>query len=204
MTHVWYTGILRHATRCDTCGCKPSSAQWVKGEAGSPYSITDYYMIDPRLGSNEEYCEMIDAAHGKNIKVVMDMIFNHSGSGHWWIEDIPDDDWFNQNDYAASIGQRAREQAQQHDGGAPPGAGVLQRVGPGLQRARKGQPGEHVQRSEQPHQQQTSARRAQDDPDGKRFFGSHAVLLSEIIPKGYSVGEEKRKAGTGNPVPALI
>ena len=109
-------GIKDHLDYIDDLGVTAiwlNPVQFNRGNNAHGYSITDYYMIDPRLGSNEEYCEMIDAAHGKNIKVVMDMIFNHSGSGHWWIEDIPDDDWFNQNDYAASIGQRAREQAQQ-------------------------------------------------------------------------------------------
>ncbi|MDE6609978.1 MAG: cyclomaltodextrinase N-terminal domain-containing protein [Muribaculaceae bacterium] len=85
--------------------------QYNKGTASHGYAISDFYMIDPRLGSNEEYCDMIEAAHDKNIKVVMDMIFNHSGSTHWWIEDIPDDDWFNQNDYAESIGKRRQQQS---------------------------------------------------------------------------------------------
>ena len=43
------------------------------------YAITDFYQVDPRFGSNEEYCELIDKAHDRGIKVVMDMIFNHCG-----------------------------------------------------------------------------------------------------------------------------
>ena len=39
----------------------------------------------------------------------MDMIFNHSGSSHWWIEDIPDDDWFNQDAYAKKLSERQRQ-----------------------------------------------------------------------------------------------
>jgi glycosidase len=53
---------------------------------------------------------MIDAAHAKGIKVVMDMIFNHSGSSHWWITDVPTSDWFNQNDQAVKTGERIKEQ----------------------------------------------------------------------------------------------
>ena len=51
VSYVWYTGIIRHATAEDEAGCTPSSADWVKGRAGSPYSITDYYDVNPYLTS---------------------------------------------------------------------------------------------------------------------------------------------------------
>lgn len=59
------------------------------------YATTDYYRIDPRFGSNEEWSEFVAAAHDKGLKVVMDMIFNHSGSSHPWIENLPMPDWIN-------------------------------------------------------------------------------------------------------------
>ncbi len=62
------------------------------------YAITDFYNIDPRFGTNEEYRNMVDAAHGKGLKVVMDMVFNHCGSGHVWRKDPPCKDWFNFQD----------------------------------------------------------------------------------------------------------
>ena len=62
------------------------------------YAITDYYHVDPRFGTNEEYVELIDKAHAKGMKVVMDMIFNHSGSSHWWMKDMPSHDWLNNPD----------------------------------------------------------------------------------------------------------
>lgn len=62
------------------------------------YSITDFYNVDPRFGTNEEYCELIDKAHEKGMKVVMDMIFNHCGSAHWWMKDMPASDWLNNPD----------------------------------------------------------------------------------------------------------
>ncbi len=62
------------------------------------YSTTDYYKVDPRFGSNEEYRELIDKAHARGMKVVMDMIFNHCGSSHWWMTDLPDSDWLNYQD----------------------------------------------------------------------------------------------------------
>ncbi len=106
-------GIKEHLDYIDALGVTAvwlNPVQYNRSNASHGYAISDFYLIDPRLGSNEEYCEMIDAAHAKDIKVVMDMIFNHSGSSHWWIEDIPDEDWFNQNDYARSIGQRSAQQ----------------------------------------------------------------------------------------------
>ena len=59
------------------------------------YATTDYYRVDPRFGSNEEYRQLIDEAHQKGLKVVMDMIFNHCGLEHPWIDEIPSPDWFN-------------------------------------------------------------------------------------------------------------
>ena len=63
------------------------------------YATTDYYKVDPRFGSNEEYRRLIDEAHSRGLKVVMDMIFNHCGDYHPWLKDMPSNDWFNQPDY---------------------------------------------------------------------------------------------------------
>ena len=59
------------------------------------YAITDLYKIDPRFGTNDSYRDMVEAAHSKGIKVIMDMVFNHYGTGHWWTKDLPQKDWVN-------------------------------------------------------------------------------------------------------------
>lgn len=59
------------------------------------YATTDYYNIDPRFGSNREWNDFIADAQSRGIKVVMDMIFNHSGSNHPWFKDMPTKDWYN-------------------------------------------------------------------------------------------------------------
>lgn len=59
------------------------------------YSTTDFYKVDPRYGSNEEYRELAQALHQKGMKLMMDMIFNHIGSEHWWMNDLPSPDWLN-------------------------------------------------------------------------------------------------------------
>ena len=59
------------------------------------YSTTDFYQVDPRFGSNEEYLNLITESHDKGIKVIMDMILNHCGLEHWWKDDLPSSDWYN-------------------------------------------------------------------------------------------------------------
>ena len=80
--YVWYTGVIRHATRKADEGCVPSHPQIVKGEAGSPYAITDYYDVNPYLATvperrMEEFLELVERTHRHEMKVVMDFVPNH-------------------------------------------------------------------------------------------------------------------------------
>ena len=59
------------------------------------YSTTDYYRVDPRFGSNESYRDFIAEAATHGVGVIMDLIVNHIGSGHWWMNDLPTRDWLN-------------------------------------------------------------------------------------------------------------
>lgn len=89
VTALWFTPILENNS--------PSSEQ--KQSCYHGYATTDYYKVDPRFGSNEEYCALIRACHERGLKVVMDMIFNHCGSSHPWQQDTPSSDWFNHPGY---------------------------------------------------------------------------------------------------------
>ncbi len=60
------------------------------------YAVTDHYRIDRRFGTNDQYRQLVRAAHERGIKVVMDVIFNHVGDRHWFIEDLPAEDWIHQ------------------------------------------------------------------------------------------------------------
>jgi glycosidase len=72
------------------------------------YATTDYYKVDPRFGSNDEYREFVAAAKIKGLGVIMDMITNHIGSEHWWMHDVPNPDWFNfLNDYHQTSSAKA-------------------------------------------------------------------------------------------------
>ncbi len=59
------------------------------------YATTNYYKIDPRFGTNDDYKNMVAKCHQNGIKVIMDMIPNHCGSAHAWMKDLPFRDWIN-------------------------------------------------------------------------------------------------------------
>ena len=60
------------------------------------YACSDYYHIDPRYGSNALYAQMVQKAHEKGLKILMDMVPNHCGAAHWWMKDLPYKNWINQ------------------------------------------------------------------------------------------------------------
>ena len=81
-SHVWYTGIVRHSTQASEEGCVPSHPQFVKGKAGSPYAICDYYDVNPYLADDpakrmEEFEALIERSHSAGLKVIMDFVPNH-------------------------------------------------------------------------------------------------------------------------------
>ncbi|CDC24626.1 glycosyl hydrolase family 13 [Prevotella sp. CAG:386] len=84
VTALWFTPVLEN----DSPGDGKSSSY-------HGYATTNYYKVDPRFGTNAEYKRLIDEAHKKGLKIVMDMIFNHCGFEHPWIADMPSKDWFN-------------------------------------------------------------------------------------------------------------
>ena len=83
-SHVWYTGVLRHATMTayPQAGLPADDADVVKGRAGSPYAVKDYYDVDPDLAVNkknrlEEFRALVKRTHDHGLKVIMDFIPNH-------------------------------------------------------------------------------------------------------------------------------
>jgi len=59
------------------------------------YSTTNFYKIDPRFGTNELYKKLSEEAQKRNIGLIKDVVLNHAGSGHWWHNDLPTADWYN-------------------------------------------------------------------------------------------------------------
>lgn len=84
ITHVWYTGIIRHATTTDYSryDIPKQHPAVVKGKAGSPYAIADYYDVDPDLAVDvpqrmEEFRSLVSRTHAEGLKVVVDFVPNH-------------------------------------------------------------------------------------------------------------------------------
>ena len=93
-------GIIDHLDYVDSLGVTaiwscPVLENDMPGGSYHGYATTDYYRIDPRFGSNEDWQTLVAEANKRGIKVVMDMIFNHSGINHPWMKDMPSKDWFN-------------------------------------------------------------------------------------------------------------
>ena len=84
VTALWFTPVLENDSPNDG-----------KNSTYHGYATTNYYKVDSRFGTNAEYKKLIDEAHQKGLKVVMDMIFNHCGFEHPWVADMPSKDWFN-------------------------------------------------------------------------------------------------------------
>lgn len=59
------------------------------------YAITDLFRVDRRLGANEQYRELVRQCHLRGIKVVRDVVPNHIGDQHYWMNDLPQKDWIN-------------------------------------------------------------------------------------------------------------
>lgn len=104
-------GMEQHLGYIDSLGV---TAIWVNpvlendmpGGSYHGYATTDYYRIDPRFGTNGQWRDFVGKAHDRGIKVVMDMIFNHSGSNHPWMKDMPSRDWYNFPDSAVTTNFR--------------------------------------------------------------------------------------------------
>ena len=72
--YIWYTGIVRHATS--------ATEKVVKGEAGSPYAITDWYDVNPYMATveskrMEEFSDLLRRTHEAGLKVLIDFVPNH-------------------------------------------------------------------------------------------------------------------------------
>lgn len=82
VTHVWLTGVLRHATQTARGGMEAEPASVVKGKAGSPYAVTDYYDVDPDLADEpaermEEFRALVQRVRRHGIVPMLDFIPNH-------------------------------------------------------------------------------------------------------------------------------
>jgi glycosidase len=93
-------GIINHLDYIEDMGFtaiwpSPLVINDMKSGSYHGYAMTDFYRVDPRFGTLEEYRELADKAAERGIKLVMDQVANHAGIEHWWMEDLPFEDWIN-------------------------------------------------------------------------------------------------------------
>ena len=93
-------GIIDHLDYIDEMGftaiwSTPMLENDMKELSYHGYSITDHYKIDPRMGTNKLYQQLSKKANTKGIKLIKDVVLNHVGSNHWWMTDLPSEDWIN-------------------------------------------------------------------------------------------------------------
>ena len=98
--NVWHGGNIRGMIKSlEHLGALGVTAIWhtpiFMNSEYHGYSITDFYHIDSRFGSLEDYKEFVREAHKRNIKVVMDMVFNHCSIEHPWVKQPPMSNWLN-------------------------------------------------------------------------------------------------------------
>ena len=121
-SHVWFTGVLRHSTQASENGCIPSHPQFVKGKAGSPYAICDYYDVNAYLADDpdnrmQEFEALVKRTHDAGLKMIIDFVPNHVSRDYAKVSPVPghpvlgsDDDrnvhWKETNDFFYYPGQK--------------------------------------------------------------------------------------------------
>ena len=120
-SHVWLTGVIRHSTQASEEGCTSSHPQFVKGKAGSPYAICDYYDVNAYLADNPsdrmgEFESLINRIHEEGLKVIIDFVPNHVSRDYGKVDPVQghpvlgsEDDksvhWKSENDFFYYPGQ---------------------------------------------------------------------------------------------------
>lgn len=122
VSHIWYTGVIRHATPETGGGCESSGAQWTKGSAGSPFAINDYYDVNPYLADNpaerlDEFKSLVRRTHAAGMKVLIDFVPNHVARDYgafsgrkpdFGSDDDPSVHWKSENDFFYYPGEELR------------------------------------------------------------------------------------------------
>jgi len=96
-------GITGHLEYIDEMGFtaiwpSPLLTNDMKESSYHGYAMTDFYQVDPRFGTMEDYKDLAKSAKNKGIKLIMDQVANHIGIEHWWMKDLPAKNWINYQD----------------------------------------------------------------------------------------------------------
>ena len=115
VTHIWYTGVPHHAVIRDYTdfGISNDDPDVVKGRAGSPYAVKDYYNVNPDLSANparrlEEFESLIERTHRHGMKVIIDIVPNHVARGYESLSRPDGVEDFGANDDVSGAGHAGR------------------------------------------------------------------------------------------------
>lgn len=94
-------GILRHADYLHHLGVTalwltPVQTNDMESDSFHGYAATDYYQVDPRLGTLEDYQRLAASLSQWGVKLIMDIVLNHCGTRHRWLSDSPGTGWFSE------------------------------------------------------------------------------------------------------------
>lgn len=97
------TGITKHLDYIDNMGFTaiwpcPLLTNDMQSSSYHGYAMTNFYQVDPRFGTLEEYINLSKKAQERGMKLIMDQVANHCGSEHWWMKDLPFNNWVNQQE----------------------------------------------------------------------------------------------------------
>ena len=134
-SHVWYTGVIRHSTQESEQRCTPSHPQFVKGKAGSPYAICDYYDVNAYLADDPanrmgEFEDLLKRSHEAGLKVIIDFVPNHVSRDYGKVgfsaehpclgaEDDKNVHWSAENDFFYYPGQKLQLPSESPKGVEP-------------------------------------------------------------------------------------
>jgi glycosidase len=114
--HGWhggdFAGIERHLDYLQQLGVTavwmtPVASNGAMPESYHGYAATDLYAVDSHFGTLAEYRHLSDALHARGMKLVIDLVPNHIGVQHPWVNDQPTPDWLH--------GTLEHHRAAQHD-----------------------------------------------------------------------------------------
>lgn len=93
-------GIINHLDYIQSLGfsqiwCTPLIENNEPQYSYHGYAATDFYKIDPRFGTNEQFKQFVSEANERGMGVIWDVVLNHCGTEYYFVKDLPSKDWIN-------------------------------------------------------------------------------------------------------------
>jgi len=105
-TAIWITPVVRQISYCPPAQPPPGVSVpggWFEHCAFHGYWAEDFKELDPRFGTEAELRALVDAAHARGIKVLLDVVYNHVGYGSRYLEDPATSGWFRKREVDCAV-----------------------------------------------------------------------------------------------------